>query len=601
MAPFAKVNETVDGGREVWGFATLERVDKAGEIADFDSTVKAFEKWSGEASERTEGKSLGNVRLMHQKIAAGKSIHWEPSEKTIKKADGTDEVIKGIYVGAYIPPTKSEIIKDVDEGILTGFSIGGGYAKRWYDSVDKAFRYTPTISEYSLVDNPCVEGADIMNVIAKADGPWNNRNFNDIEKGDNILENENQELNKRATIAGSFEELRTLISNACTNKFKGMNNYWDGYVCATWIDKVVVYDYNKSKYYEVSYSNGDGVITIGDDLTEVLEVTSYVPVDVQKLIEGELKKRAEALAETSEKEAEKTADNKLKKAAEAIGITLEQFKELVKVAVTQDDENIANVKVTHVDGGGDYDNNKEFPNPPGGTEAVNIVGAQAKVDEAHEATYKAALDELKKSVDGLMGESNNLEKLNVAISKDRMAHLKHAKGHIDAAMNGTSYGPEEHAEVGSKSGQGSTGEESPVVKAILDDLQKSFNGTNESLNKALASELEKSFGKIEALFKSIPNSQMFEDLQKNLKSLGRLDSLEKLVKEIHETPQPNNLVLNGGSPDMFKVLGQNGHFDLAKSEDAILEKFVSEIQDPLSRDKVGQELAIRKARSAFNK
>ncbi len=47
-APFTKVEATPDGGRNVEGFAPLERKDKQGEITDYAGTVKAFEKWSAE-------------------------------------------------------------------------------------------------------------------------------------------------------------------------------------------------------------------------------------------------------------------------------------------------------------------------------------------------------------------------------------------------------------------------------------------------------------------------------------------------------------------------------------------------------------------------
>jgi hypothetical protein len=45
-------------------------------------------------------------------------------------------------------------------GTYTGYSIGGDYANRWADPVIKgAVRYTPTLTEISLVDSPCLESA----------------------------------------------------------------------------------------------------------------------------------------------------------------------------------------------------------------------------------------------------------------------------------------------------------------------------------------------------------------------------------------------------------------------------------------------------------
>jgi hypothetical protein len=58
--------------RTVHGVATAEAPDRAGEICDYDSTKPYFEAWSAEAQTASNGKSLGAVRAMHQRIAAGK-------------------------------------------------------------------------------------------------------------------------------------------------------------------------------------------------------------------------------------------------------------------------------------------------------------------------------------------------------------------------------------------------------------------------------------------------------------------------------------------------------------------------------------------------
>ena len=67
--PLTKVD--VDS-RTVHGVATAEAPDRAGEICDYDSTKPYFEAWSAEAQAASGGKSLGAVRAMHQRIAAGK-------------------------------------------------------------------------------------------------------------------------------------------------------------------------------------------------------------------------------------------------------------------------------------------------------------------------------------------------------------------------------------------------------------------------------------------------------------------------------------------------------------------------------------------------
>ncbi|WDL97807.1 DUF6582 domain-containing protein [Alicyclobacillus sp. ALC3] len=155
-APFSKVEATSDGGREVWGFASLEVKDKTGEIADFERTVQAFDKWSSEIEKATQGKSKGNIRYMHGSDAVGKMLDWKPGEKKLE--DGT--TAKGVYIGVKVPSYETRTIGQIDDGILTGFSIGGNYADRWYDETAKAFRYAPELAETSLVDNPAVPGAN---------------------------------------------------------------------------------------------------------------------------------------------------------------------------------------------------------------------------------------------------------------------------------------------------------------------------------------------------------------------------------------------------------------------------------------------------------
>jgi len=165
FAPFTKTETTDDGGRLVEGFGTLEVVDKAGEIIDYPSTVEAFARWSSEIERATGGKSKGNIREMHQPVAVGKIIDWREGTREV---DG--KTVKGIYTSVRVPPGQTATIEKIDEGILTGFSIGGRYAKRWYDPTVKAHRFTPEFAEQSLVDNPAVPGATFDMVKSAPDG-----------------------------------------------------------------------------------------------------------------------------------------------------------------------------------------------------------------------------------------------------------------------------------------------------------------------------------------------------------------------------------------------------------------------------------------------
>ena len=77
MRIFAQLTKVDVEKREVWGRATHEVRDRVGEIFDYEESKPFFQAWSADFEKTTEGKSLGNVRAMHGKVAAGKlsAIH----------------------------------------------------------------------------------------------------------------------------------------------------------------------------------------------------------------------------------------------------------------------------------------------------------------------------------------------------------------------------------------------------------------------------------------------------------------------------------------------------------------------------------------------
>jgi hypothetical protein len=139
--------------REVHGIMAEEQPDKADEIFDYATSKPYIAKWAEQFRKDTDGKSLGNVRAMHDKISAGKLISIE-----------FDDVNKRIPVVAKIVDDNEW--KKVLEGVYTGFSIGGSYVKRWTDGEFQ--RYTAQPRELSLVDNPCMYGATFTAI--KTDG-----------------------------------------------------------------------------------------------------------------------------------------------------------------------------------------------------------------------------------------------------------------------------------------------------------------------------------------------------------------------------------------------------------------------------------------------
>jgi hypothetical protein len=141
--PLTKVDVDL---RTVHGVATAEAPDRAGEICDYESTKPYFEAWSAGAQAASSGKSLGAVRSMHQRIAAGKLTNI-----------AFDDAGKQILVAAKI--VDDDEWAKVVEGVYTGFSQGGRYVARWTDEGTGLVRYTADPTEISLVDVPCLPGA----------------------------------------------------------------------------------------------------------------------------------------------------------------------------------------------------------------------------------------------------------------------------------------------------------------------------------------------------------------------------------------------------------------------------------------------------------
>lgn len=141
---FFRLTKADESLREVSGVMVTETPDKTGEVFDYKTSKPLFEKWSDGISKASAGKSLGNVREMHQSSAIGKVVNM-----------AFDDAAASIGITAKIVDDKAW--KKVTEGVLTGFSIGGSYAKKWADG--ELTRYTANPVEVSLVDNPCVPDA----------------------------------------------------------------------------------------------------------------------------------------------------------------------------------------------------------------------------------------------------------------------------------------------------------------------------------------------------------------------------------------------------------------------------------------------------------
>jgi Caudovirus prohead serine protease len=170
--PFAKVD--VDR-RIVAGFATLNNLDRQKDVVTTEASIKAFKGFRG------------NVRELHNKIAAGKMLSFgvEQYFDTVSK-----KVYDGIFVRAYISKGSPETWEKVLDGTLNGFSIGGNIldSETVVDDSGDVVRVIKDyeLSELSLVDNPANPLANIMSIEKAYD------HFSDI--ANNIDEKEMEKM-----------------------------------------------------------------------------------------------------------------------------------------------------------------------------------------------------------------------------------------------------------------------------------------------------------------------------------------------------------------------------------------------------------------------
>ena len=162
---FARIYKVDEETRTVTGRAAQEVVDRENELFDYATSKPEFMKWSAEVHADANGQSLGNVRSMHGNVAAGKltDIQFLDEERAID--------------------VSAKIVDDNEwrkclEGVHTGFSIGGRYAKKWPEAINGKMvnRYTAVPSEISIVDRPCIPTAKFFS-LHKRDGSIENRPF----------------------------------------------------------------------------------------------------------------------------------------------------------------------------------------------------------------------------------------------------------------------------------------------------------------------------------------------------------------------------------------------------------------------------------------
>jgi len=140
--------------RIVHGFATLDNLDKQGDVVPADASLRAFERFRG------------NIREMHDKKAVGKMVSFREDKYYDTE---TQKFYNGIVVSAYVSKGAQDTWEKVLDGTLTGFSIGGVVKESedvYDENLGKAYQVIKEyeLSELSLVDNPANQLANLFSI-----------------------------------------------------------------------------------------------------------------------------------------------------------------------------------------------------------------------------------------------------------------------------------------------------------------------------------------------------------------------------------------------------------------------------------------------------
>jgi hypothetical protein len=310
MQVFAQIRKVDEEKRLVYGRIAEEAVDKSGELMDYDSSKPHFVKWSQDVAADTDGKSLGNVRAMHGKVAAGKltAIDFNDSDKAV------DVCAKVVDDAEW-----SKVL----EGVYTGFSIGGSYiGKPTIEKMDgrDVKRYTAAPNEVSLVDRPCMPGAKFFQV-QKADGAVAEVTFQSQPEAEAepaaVEKAEQPEVIADGTIQGTPEQVDDLVkmmaahnltlaeviakiapAPAPVEKLATPTLRKSLYSCQSFISLIgALQDLKRSAEYEAMYEGDPGDKAIAERIGACIAMCASV---VQEMVAHELAEYASGDAELLE-------------------------------------------------------------------------------------------------------------------------------------------------------------------------------------------------------------------------------------------------------------------------------------------------------------
>jgi hypothetical protein len=391
--PFAKVDKE---RRIVSGFASLDNVDKQGDIVTTEASMKAFSAFRG------------NIREMHQPSAVGKMVsfkedkYFDPDSK---------KFYNGVFVSAYISKGAQDAWEKVIDGTYTGFSIGGRMNK-WDDGYDEKSDSTIRIIkdydlvELSLVDSPANQFANIMSV-EKVDGV-------DVVKGADVaLENVFYDAESGIVMVSDQE---TVTSPVTGNEMKNI-----GFVEKEDNEKmdIVKFLVDSAKGIDAKISKEENPMA-KKNKTEEVEVTKSEEIAPEAVAETpvvETEKADEVVVETTEvADTEKAAkkphpdeENAAEDAAEGPDAEMEEEAKAKKKSDEVIAESIADIKSTISTAFSDL------------VETVKSLQAEVEVLKSSKVdtdAVKSSLDAVAKDIAAINDRFNNFGKRVDAVEAD---------------------------------------------------------------------------------------------------------------------------------------------------------------------------------------
>ena len=211
--PIAKVNKEK---RTVSGFASLDNVDRHGDIVTAEASKKAFEGFRG------------NIREMHGPSAVGKMIDFK-EDAFFDKATG--KKYSGVYVTAYISKGAQDAWEKVLDGTYSGFSIGGNIVDAKMEKADDGSEERRVIHNYdlhelSLVDSPANPLANFFSIQKMAKGMTLENVF--WCKEDEVAST-TSEFQKNCSVCGDSMTNVGWVEQADTEKFEAIEKVIDSY------------------------------------------------------------------------------------------------------------------------------------------------------------------------------------------------------------------------------------------------------------------------------------------------------------------------------------------------------------------------------------